>query len=194
MRTVIKLTEEEIQSHQCSTHHCKNMAIKARSIGKGRILFNCFDCHEKFKEKKRPYERQRAKKRNEEYRGTLIKRFWSLQEKARIDGVKNHITKEELEHILQTRFCYLTGIKISEHLEETSKAYYLDRIGKKEHGGNGLGGGDYHLDNVLPCLFSANSAREKLGLTTTQMKYLFLPAKVYFKTKSIYNKIKKFFK
>lgn len=125
-------------------------------------------------------------------KGSIAYRFSTLKTMAKEDGVNNHITKDQLENLLNTSYCYITGIKLSDHLKDTSKAYYLDRIGKPEFGGNGLGGGDYHIDNVLPCIFKFNYAREILGFTPEQMKLLFIPLKLVIKYKTIKNKVLKF--
>ncbi len=150
-------------------------------------------------------ERERNKKRkaanpdyfnlaNKKFRlknkGSVKYRFKSLNDVSKREGVNLEIDEQDLKEFLQGEKCYITGIPLKEHLSNTSCAYYLDRVGKKEFGGDGLKGGDYHPDNVLPCIFKFNEAREILGLSPKEMKLLFLPIRAKNKIKNMFNKIK----
>ena len=121
-------------------------------------------------------------------------RFNDLKSVSKRENVNLSITLDELKHILLNEKCYLTGIKISEHLKQTKVAYYLDRIGKKEYGGDGKRGGDYCIDNVRPCIFKTNELRDVLNITDKQAVLLFYPYRLYIKANNTINKIKDFFK
>lgn len=118
-------------------------------------------------------------------------RYRELKSCSKEFGVNCYITLDQLKEILENESCYLTGIKLSEHLHQTKSAYYLDRIGKKEYGGDGKRGGDYILGNVRPCIFKLNELRDKLDLTDKQAQMLFFPAKIFIKAKKVIEKIKK---
>lgn len=147
---------------------------------------------EKFVNYNKEYKKQYKEdiKQNDPFR----LRFYDLLKKAKEENVKCEITKEELEQKLIQSSCYLTGKSIAEDIQKTTYAYYLDRIGKKEYGGNGIGGGDYVWGNVEVCIFSANEMRGILGLSSKKAKLLFFPARIYWNTEKFIKKIKKMLK
>lgn len=142
------------------------------------------------------YHRQYAKVRSENINplDNFKVRLNQMKKLAKECNVNCLITEDELRHILHNEKCYLTGIKISEDLINHKFAYYLDRIGKKEFGGDGKKGGDYVLGNVRPCIFKVNRIRDTLDITSTQAKILFYPARIYVGLNNIVNKIKKYVK
>lgn len=121
-------------------------------------------------------EKRRVKNRKylKEYREQGLYRFKSLKDNARKVGGTN-LTSEELRNIIDNEKCYISGIALKDAAIYQKVSYFLDRIGKIENGGDGISGGNYNKDNVLPALFAFNQLREALKLTPEEMKTLFEP-------------------
>jgi hypothetical protein len=119
--------------------------------------------------------RIRSKRCKDLARGTIHARFKNLQEKAREKKIKNNISKDLLNKLIQSEKCYVSGIKISQVSPFFPYAYFLDRIGLPEFGGNGKKGGDYDLKNIRVVSPIFNLIREQFHLSHEEMEKLFKP-------------------
>lgn len=117
-------------------------------------------------------------------------RWNQLKMTAKKQGVVNHFTQQQLKDFWRDNpTCYISGKNIWDHMTTYKTAYFLDRIGKVEHGGDGKKGGDYHPDNVRTCLIEYNRLRGLWDVSPQEMVLFIFCLKIYWKLERLKNKV-----